>query len=413
MGLSVQTNLAALNAANNLTNTQNQLASSLQKLSSGFRINTAADDAAGLAISEGMRSQMGGITVGIRNAQDGISVVQTAEGALNETTSILQRMRDLSVQGANTGALTADASANIQKEVDKLKTTLDSIASNTQFNGKTLLDGNYKSDFQVGANVGETVNVTVGTNASSAGLGVSTVDVTTAAQAGYVSGLKVGDTIAATAGTNSSVGVLSQANLTALKADATFAIGGVTVNTSSLNGTTDTAATLAAAINGTTGMSAVATASVDASGKLVLTSASTGATGTAAQVTVTGTAGNVSLFGTPAAGVNAKTATAADVATNLTLASGADKAIIAIDTAIGNVSTERANLGATQNQFDHVINNQNVALQNVTASESRIRDTDMAATMVDFTKSQILSQAGTAMLAQAKSLPQDVLKLLQ
>ena len=413
MGLSVQTNLAALNAANNLTNTQNQLASSLQKLSSGFRINTAADDAAGLAISEGMRSQMGGITVGIRNAQDGISVVQTAEGALNETTSILQRMRDLSVQGANTGALTADASANIQKEVDKLKTTLDSIASNTQFNGKTLLDGNYKSDFQVGANVGETVNVTVGTNASSAGLGVSTVDVTTAAQAGYVSGLKVGDTIAATAGTNSSVGVLSQANLTALKADATFAIGGVTVNTSSLNGTTDTAATLAAAINGTTGMSAVATASVDASGKLVLTSASTGATGTAAQVTVTGTAGNVSLFGTPAAGVNAKTATAADVATNLTLASGADKAIIAIDTAIGNVSTERANLGATQNQFDHVINNQNVALQNVTASESRIRDTDMAATMVDFTKSQILSQAGVAMLAQAKSLPQDVLKLLQ
>jgi flagellin len=413
MGLSVQTNLAALNAANNLTKTQNQLTSSLQKLSSGFRINTAADDAAGLAISEGMRSQMGGITVGIRNAQDGISVVQTAEGALNETTSILQRMRDLSVQGANAGSLTTAASSNIQTEITKLKTTLDSIASNTQFNGKTLLNGKYNADFQVGANVGETVNVKVGTNATSAGLGVASVDVTTAASAGYVSGLKVGDTIAATAGTNSSVGVLAQSDLTALKADATFKIGGVAVNTSSLNGTTDTAATLAAAINGSTGMSAVASASVDSGGKLVLTSATTGATGSAAQVTVAGTAGNIALFGTPAAGVDAKVATTADVTANMALASGADKAINSIDAAIATVSTERANLGATQNQFDHTINNQNVALQNVTASESRIRDTDMAATMVDFTKSQILSQAGTAMLAQAKSLPNSVMQLLQ
>jgi flagellin len=413
MGLSVQTNLAALNAANNLTKTQNQLTSSLQKLSSGFRINTAADDAAGLAISEGMRSQMGGITVGIRNAQDGISVVQTAEGALNETTSILQRMRDLSVQGANAGSLTTAASSNIQTEITKLKTTLDSIATNTQFNGKTLLNGKYNADFQVGANVGETVNVKVGTNATSAGLGVASVDVTTAASAGYVSGLKVGDTFA-TPGTNTSTGVLTQADLTALKGDATFKIGTVTVDTSSLNGTSgDTAATLAAAINGTTGMSAVASASVDATGKLVLTSATTGATGTAAQVTVTGTGANIALFGTPAAGVDAKVATTADVTANMALASGADQAINSIDAAIATVSTERANLGATQNQFDHTINNQNVALQNVTASESRIRDTDMAATMVDFTKSQILSQAGTAMLAQAKSLPNSVMQLLQ
>jgi flagellin len=413
MGLSVQTNLAALNAANNLTKTQNQLTSSLQKLSSGFRINTAADDAAGLAISEGMRSQMGGITVGIRNAQDGISVVQTAEGALNETTSILQRMRDLSVQGANAGSLTTAASSNIQTEITKLKTTLDSIATNTQFNGKTLLNGKYNADFQVGANVGETVNVKVGTNATSAGLGVSTVDVTTPAGAGYISGLKVGDTIPATAATNSSTGVLSQTDLTALKGDSTFAIGGVLVNTTSLNGTTDTAATLAAAINGTTGMSAVASASVDASGKLVLTSASTGsAAGTTGQVAVT-SAVTPALFGTPTAGVDAKIATAADVTANMALASGADKAINSIDAAIATVSTERANLGATQNQFDHTINNQNVALQNVTASESRIRDTDMAATMVDFTKSQILSQAGTAMLAQAKSLPNSVMQLLQ
>jgi flagellin len=275
MGLSVQTNLAALNAANNLTNTQNRLASSLQKLSSGYRINSAADDAAGLAISEGMRSQMGGITVGIRNAQDGISVVQTAEGALNETTSILQRMRDLTVQGANEGSLTTAASANIQTEIGKLKGTLDDIAKNTSFNGQTLLDGTYDKKFQIGANSGETVDVKIATKADSTTL-------------------------------------------------------------------------LTAAFKDLDGTNATATANV-----------------------------------------------------------------VLIDTAIATVSTERANLGATQNQFDHVINNQQVALQNVTASESRIRDTDMAATMVDFTKSQILSQAGVAMLAQAKSLPQDVLKLLQ
>jgi flagellin len=290
MGLSVQTNLAALNAANNLTKTQNQLSSSLQKLSSGFRINTAADDAAGLAISEGMRSQMGGITVGIRNAQDGISVVQTAEGALNETTSILQRMRDLSVQGANVGSLTTDASKNIQTEITKLQTTLDNIGANTKFNGQALLGGAYSAAFQVGANTGETINVAIATNASAAGLGVG-------------------------------------AGVTTMPADTT--VGGLR------------------ALDGNQ--------------------------------------------------------TNADAMANVAL----------IDTAIAKVSTERANLGATQNQFDHTINNQNVALQNVTASESRIRDTDMAATMVDFTKSQILSQAGVAMLAQAKSLPQDVLKLLQ
>jgi flagellin len=405
MGLSVQTNLAALNAANNLTNTQNQLASSLQKLSSGFRINSAADDAAGLAISEGMRSQMGGITVGIRNAQDGISVVQTAEGALNETTSILQRMRDLSVQGANSGALTTDASANIQKEIEKLKTTLNSIASNTSFNGKTLLNGNYSSDFQVGANVGETVNVAVTTNASSSGLGVDTVDVTTAAQAGWNSAIKVGAVkTAATASTDMTAAAYSGTAITA---------GAVTINGVSVTlAAASTEAQTIAAINAS---SAGVTAS-DSSGKLLLTSNTPGSTTpiTVADGTSTGLATQFS-GGTATTGAAAVlyTATDAAVISNNALASGADQAILAIDAAINKVSTERANLGATQNQFDHTINNQNVALQNVTASESRIRDTDMAATMVDFTKSQILSQAGVAMLAQAKSLPQDVLKLLQ
>jgi flagellin len=282
MALSVNTNVAALNTYRSLSTTQGEQSKSLEKLSSGFRINRAADDAAGLAISEGMRSQMGGIKVGTRNAQDGISVVQTAEGALNETTSILQRMRDLTVQGGNLGSLTNDASKNIQEEITKLTSTLDDIANNTKFNGQALLDGSYSSkSFQVGANTTDKVTISIG-------------DMTA-----------------------SSLGVAS----------------------------------------GASGL------------------ADLGASGT----------------------------TSGDINANLD----------AIDAAISSVSTERAKLGATQNQLDHVINNNNVALENVTASESRIRDTDMASEMVNFTRTQILSQAGTAMLAQAKSIPQGVLSLLQ
>ena len=391
MGLSVQTNLAALNAANNLTKTQNQLAGSLQKLSSGFRINTAADDAAGLAISEGMRSQMGVTKVGIRNAQDGISVVQTAEGALNETTSILQRMRDLSVQGANSGALTADASKNIQTEITKLKTTLDNIASNTKFNGKTLLDSKYNADFQVGANVGETVNVTIGTDASSKGLGVSGVDVTLAVGANAATGTATTAAAATVAGVetiNSANDFGKSESFDTL--NGTVSVGGKSLDLSTVKyASGSTAAQRLTAVNSALTAAGVAATATSSATGLVLTGA------------------------VPAGGAGATAAQISAAAVNFTQATGATSAITAIDTAIATVSTERANLGATQNQFDHTINNANVALQNVTASESRIRDTDMAATMVDFTKSQILSQAGTAMLAQAKSLPQDVLTLLR
>jgi flagellin len=314
MALSVNTNVAALNTYRSLSTTQGEQAKSLEKLSSGFRINRAADDAAGLAISEGMRSQMGGIKVGTRNAQDGISVVQTAEGALNETTSILQRVRDLTVQGGNLGSLTEDASKNIQEEITKLTSTLDDIANNTKFNGQSLLDGSYTDkSFQVGANASDKVTVAIGDMTASA-LGV---DASSLAQLGVVSSPAV-------------------AAVAAVADDA-------------------------------------ATTGVDESAPAV-----------AAKAAVVGTS-------------------TADIDDNLK----------AIDAAISKVSTERAKLGATQNQLDHVINNNNVALENVTASESRIRDTDMASEMVNFTRTQILSQAGTAMLAQAKSIPQGVLSLLQ
>ncbi|MQA36240.1 flagellin N-terminal helical domain-containing protein, partial [Modestobacter roseus] len=183
MGLSVNNNIAAMNSYRNLSVTDTQMSKSLEKLSSGFRINRAADDAAGLAISEGLRSQIGGLKMAVRNTQDGISVVQTAEGALTETHSILQRMRDLSVQASNEGSLNGDAKKNIQSEISQLKSELDRIATTTNFNGKQLLDGNYNTTFQVGANAGETIGVSIATAMGAQGLGVQNVDVSAAGTA--------------------------------------------------------------------------------------------------------------------------------------------------------------------------------------------------------------------------------------
>jgi flagellin-like hook-associated protein FlgL len=177
MGLRVNTNIAALNSYRNLSATDTQMGKSLEKLSSGLRINRAADDAAGLAISEGLRSQIGGLKVAVRNTQDGISVVQTAEGALTETHSILQRMRDLAVQASSDGGLNNDAKSAIQSEMTQLKSELTRIADTTQFNGKKLLDGSYSGKFQVGANAGETISVAVGTAMDITGLKVDGVDV--------------------------------------------------------------------------------------------------------------------------------------------------------------------------------------------------------------------------------------------
>ena len=285
MGLRINNNIAAFNAYRNLSVTDGQMSKSLEKLSSGYRINRAADDAAGLAISEGLRSQIGGLKVAVRNAQDGISVVQTAEGALNESQAILQRMRDLAVQAANGGSQDATAQAAADTEFQQLNAELDRIATTTSFNGNALLSGSFSGAFQI--------------DSSTATGSVITVDLTTA-------------------------GVLSGLTITGLDS---------------------------------TGL----------------------ATGGAA----------------------------------LTSTAGATAAIGTLDTALKDVSTVRAKLGAFQNRFEHTINNLNVAVENLSASESRIRDVDMASEMVNFTKSQILSQAGTAMLAQANQAPQGVLSLLQ
>ncbi|GAB3596324.1 flagellin [Angustibacter peucedani] len=285
MGLRINQNIAALNAYRNLSVTDSQMSKSLEKLSSGFRINRAADDAAGLSISEGLRSQIGGLKVAVRNAQDGVNVVQTADGALNETTSILQRMRDLAVQASNGGSQDTDAQDAANTEFNALKSELTRIADTTKFGSQKLLDGSFSGLFQVGANVNETISVSI--------------------------------------------------------------------------------------TNGTAGLDA---AGLGLTAGVALSKASN----TVSQ--------NVSL---------------------------ANAAITAIDSAIKSVSTTRASLGAAQNRFEHTINNLNVAVENLSASESQIRDTDMASEMSKFTRAQILQQAGTAMLAQANSSQQSVLRLLQ
>jgi flagellin len=395
MGLSINTNVAALNAYRNLNTTQNDMSKSLEKLSSGFRINRAADDAAGLAISEGMRSQIGGIKMGVRNAQDGISVVQTAEGALNETHSILQRMRDLSVQAANDGGLNSDAKTNIQTEIGQLNSELTRIADTTKFNNQELLKGGYRGTFQVGANAGETIEVNLqdGKGVGAVGLNTAGINVTGAASNAATSVFT-----AAVAGTTGSVQTIANAGTVVdfTAAGAFDALNGtVTVGTKSLDLATiehaagDDAATRLATVN---------TALTTAFGAGAAT-----ATATATNLVITGAAGT--------AGQSA-TATAAQ-SVGFQQATGASEAIGKIDEAIKSVSNTRSNLGAVQNRFEHTINNLNVAVENLTASESRIRDTDMASEMISFTRSQILSQAGTAMLAQAKSIPQGVLQLLQ
>jgi len=383
MGLSINQNIAAINSYRNLSNTQNDLSKSLEKLSSGFRINRAADDAAGLAISEGLRSQVGGLKVAVRNAQDGISVVQTAEGALTETHSILQRMRDLSVQAANTGGLSTDAKGNIQSEMSQLKDELTRIADTTQFNGAKLLDGTYSGKFQVGANVGETISVAVGTSMSASGLGVSGVDVTTAA-AGITATVTqaVGGTSAGTVATG--LDLTKSENFD--KLNGTLSYGGKSIDLSTIKyNAGDDAATRLTTLNN----------AVHAKLGSGISFANTG--------TATGT--------DPGASPSAAAVAATTV--GFTQASGADLAITKIDDAIKTVSTTRADLGAVQNRFDHTIKNLNVAVENLSASESRIRDTDMASEMVSFTRAQILSQAGTAMLAQANQIPQGVLSLLR
>ena len=319
-------NISALNTYRQLTVNVTASSKSLEKLSSGYRINRAGDDAAGLAISEKMRGQIRGLEMASKNAQDGISLIQTAEGALNETHAILQRMRELAVQSA-TDTNTDDDRAELQKEVEQLLEEIDRIANNTEFNTKKLLDGSFKDAvFQIGANAGQTVTLSIGK-----------MDTSVSGAGGVPSGGGASGGVSGASGVPSGGG----------------ASGGVS-----------------------------------------------GASGASGGVSGGGGGTTVSGAGLGIANVNISTQ------------AGASAAITTIQNAINKVSSERAKLGAIQNRLEHTINNLGTAAENLTASESRIRDVDMAKEIMEFTKNSILQQAAQAMLAQANMQPQGVLQLL-
>lgn len=518
----VNTNIASLNAQRSLLGTNNAMQKSLEKLSSGYRINKAADDAAGLAISEKMRGQIRGLNQAIRNAQSAISLIQTAEGALNETHSILQRMRELAVQAAN-DTNTASDREKIQAEVDQLAKELTRIANTTEFNTQKLLNGGIiegnigKINFQIGANQGQSIDLAINamdafslgvagskatgsvTNDGTTGdvLAGATISIARDVGTGIVDGASISVTaadIAATAGTTGAVDIDGAGGGTGTIEIAT------TTNTPDLNGYTfkftDNDGTLGTSVDTNNKVitisgdfdgsavtaptdtdiedsinTALTAAGFTAQIGITLNSATVadltnadpagftldgGSDGSLTRITLGGsqtidvkdtdtsftvTSGTykgltvelasgrqisdltangtatigITVEGSSAAQFNSGILTAeatAGAGINVSSQSAANSAITIIDNAINQVSEERSKLGAYQNRLEHTINNLGTASENLTASESRIRDVDMAAEMSAFTKSQILSQAGVAMLAQANQVPQAVLKLL-
>ena len=385
MGMQINTNLSALTAYRNLSTTQNDMAKSLEKLSSGLRINRAADDAAGLGISESLKSQVGGLTVAARNAQDGISVAQTAEGTLTEVHSILQRMRDLAIQ-AGSDSNNTDSRTAIKTEADALKDELTRISSSTNFNGIKLLDGSAggatgKLTFQVGANAGTDNQIVV--------------DLSSANVASVATALNFGTTAVQS-------GSVASSSLT-LAAGYQFTQGSTVVTVARPGTAATSSAEVATNLNNNTGFAQNFVASTNASGDLVVASKTgdTGAISLKQDTTTAGTYADIVILDPDSTTLGFDTAAAAQLS------------ITEIDTQIKNISAARSELGAVQNRFEHTINNLNVSKENLTASRSRITDTDMASEMVNFTRASILSQAGTAMLAQANQSNQGVLQLLR
>jgi len=407
MGLRINQNIAAQNAYRNLSVTDGQMQKSLEKLSSGYRINRAADDAAGLSVSEGLRSQIGGMKVAVRNTQDGVSVAQTAEGSMNEVTSILQRMRDLAVQASNSGATDSDASAAANKEMGQLNAELDRIGNTTAFGKSKLLDGSMGqteriSGTPLAATAGQASPPAAGLTGGSWSFGLSQVG-------GKAQSPSITVNVAAVSATASPSDVAKAINAgleSALKS-AGFQGNEVTMS-SSVDATGQTTYSIGGAGN----------FSIDASAPGQFTTASLGIDGTTATASAV-TGGNTGQFQV-GANTNEKISIAIGAVNSqalgtasLDLTTDPDTAITTLDKALQSVSDQRASLGAYQNRFEHTINNLNVAVENLSASESRIRDTDMAQEMVSFTRSQILTQAGTSMLSQANQSAQNVLSLLR
>ncbi|MFA7295972.1 MAG: flagellin [Dehalococcoidia bacterium] len=394
MPLVINTNVQAVNAQRNLGMTGAKMGKALEKLSSGLRINRAADDAAGLAISEKLRSQVRGLQQGARNAQDGISMIQTAEGALNEVHGILQRMRELTVQAGNSTLSSSDRTA-VGEEMLTLKNEINNIASRTKFNGQALLTG------ALSTTDNGTGTLAVGTAlATTADAAVSAVN---------VSNLKAGTTYTVTK-VDADTARISDGttSVDADIADATLgADGSLTI---SFSGAHNASITVVGAAAKTTSDTLT-----DLDGLTIITAAGSGSatyqvgSESSDTISVSYTDMRASNIGTGGSEI----ATLVTDNTNVSTVTKANTLLTSIDTAIQDVSTQRAKLGAAQNQIEAAINSLSVSAENLSASESRIRDADIASVTTELVSKQIMQQAGVSVLGQANSSSQVALSLLQ
>jgi len=389
MALTINTNNPSLNAQRNLSTSQGALATSIQRLSSGLRINSAKDDAAGMAIATRMTTQISGLNQAQRNANDGISLSQTTEGALQQVTSNLQRIRELAVQATNASNSASDRTA-LDQEVQQRISEINRIASQTSFNGQHTLDGTFGSaTFQVGANVGETISIGLNTSMKTASIGdfnVATGTVAASAAAAPSSATPLDGTIAA--------GQFS----VAIGTSTAVVVSGTWKSTQDVADAINTQVAGASAWVDKNGMLNIAAQDNSAVAISAVGATAATALGLPAASTLLG------AYGTASTGISA-----ASVAT----AGDANSTILAVDSALKAVSDLRSTLGAMQSRFESVVSSAQTASENLSSSRSRIQDTDFAAETANLSRAQILQQAGTAVLAQANTSQQNVLKLLQ
>lgn len=379
----INTNVQSLNAQRNLSASQGSLSTSMQRLSSGLRINSAKDDAAGMAISERMNSQVRGLNVAVRNANDGISLAQTAEGSLAEVGNNLQRIRELAVQASNGTNSQSDRDA-LNAEVVQLQSEIQRVAEQTSFNGAKLLNGSFNGvAFQVGANSGETITIANIANAQTSALGGAVTRTTETISAASLTGF-------ATA----------------------VADGEVTINGRSIGAigaaanAQERAGQLTEAINRVSAQSGVGASYDRTTGSITLSST--------AQFAVAGATDDATVAGLAnGATIGSSTTLNGIGSVNVSNFGSAQMAIDMADAALTTVNTARSNLGAIQNRFSSVVANLQSTSENLSASRGRIVDADFAKETANLSRSQILQQAGTAMVAQANQLPQGVLSLLR
>ena len=403
MGMVVRSNIMAVNSQRQLNMNNNQVSKALEKLSSGYRINRAGDDASGLAISEKMKAQIKGLDTASLNSQDGISLVQTAEGALTEVHNMLNRMTEIATRSAN--GINDDINReSLQKEVKELQTEIDRIAESTNFNGINLLDGS----------LGVGATVTMGTDGTANAAGDKTKTVLDFSkleiEAGATVTLKVGNT---------------STTFEFVKAAGDVKAGNKAVVMGATKDDTLTALANAIKDNGVSGFGDAAKTATATGGKITIESdAPAQNTGKAFEaVSVAGTTGlGLKLqIGDTADSFNQLAVSVGDMSSkgigvdkvDISTRKGAADAIDTLRSAIDKVSEQRATLGATQNRLEYTINNLDTASENLQAANSRIRDTDMAKMMMEYTKINVLTQSAQAMLAQANQQPQSVLQLLQ